>query len=109
MELTEAEGKAFWPLYEAYQKKLHKLNDRLGKTISEYADAYNQGKGTVANDTAKKLIHEAIAVEEDEVKLKHTYADKIGKVLPAARWRGTFKSRIKSVRSSRPSSPNRFR
>ena len=85
MELTEAEGKAFWPLYESYQKKLHKLNDRLGKTISEYADAYNQGKGTVANDTAKKLIHEAIAVEEEEAKLKHTYADKIGKVLPAAK------------------------
>ena len=46
------------------------MNERLGKTISEYADAYNQGKGTISNDTAKKLLHEAISVEEQEVKLK---------------------------------------
>lgn len=29
MDLTEAEVKAFWPLYEAYQKDLHKINDRI--------------------------------------------------------------------------------
>ena len=29
MELTEAEAKGFWPLYEEYQKELHKINDRL--------------------------------------------------------------------------------
>ena len=85
MELTDAESKAFWPLYDAYQKDLGKVNEELGKTISEYADAYNQGKGTISNDTAKKLIHQAISVEEQEVKLKRTYADKIGKVLPAAK------------------------
>jgi len=85
MELTDAESKAFWPLYDAYQKDLGKVNEDLGKTISEYADAYNQGKGTISNDTAKKLLHNAIAVEEQEVKLKRAYADKIGKVLPAAK------------------------
>jgi hypothetical protein len=85
MELTDAESKAFWPLYDAYQKDLGKVNEELGKTISEYADAYNQGKGSISNDTAKKLIHQAISVEEQEVKLKRSYADKIGKVLPAAK------------------------
>ena len=68
MELTDAESKAFWPLYDAYQKDLRKVNERLGKVISEYADAYNQGKGTISNDLAKKLIHEAISAEEEEVK-----------------------------------------
>ena len=85
MELTDAESKAFWPLYDAYQMDLNQVNEQLGKTISEYADAYNQGKGTISNDKAKKLIHEAISIEEQEVKLKRTYADKIGKVLPAAK------------------------
>jgi len=85
MELTDAESKAFWPLYDAYQKDLQHVNERIGKTISEYADAYNQGQGTISNDTAKKLIHEAISAEEEEVKLKHAIADKIGKVLPAAK------------------------
>jgi hypothetical protein len=83
MDLTDAEGKNFWPLYEAYQKDLMQLNQRLGKTIGEYAEAFN--KGPIPNDTAKKLLDEALAVEESDVKLKRTYADKVGKVLPAAK------------------------
>jgi hypothetical protein len=85
MGLTDAEGKDFWPVYEAYQKDLQQVNERLGKTIESYAQAYNEGKGTVSNDTAKKLLDEAISVEEQEVKLKRAYADKVAKVLPAAK------------------------
>jgi hypothetical protein len=85
MDLSDAEGKKFWPLYDAYQQELMQLNQRLGKMIKEYADAYNEGKGTISNDTAKKLIHEAISIEEAEVKLKRSYADKIGKVLSATK------------------------
>ena len=85
MDLTDAEGKSFWPLYEAYQKDLQQVNERLGKTIATYAEAYNQGKGTISNDTAKKLLHEVISIEEQEVKLKRANAEKVGKVLPAAK------------------------
>ena len=77
--LTEAEAKAFWPLYDQYQKELDKLNQTLGNTIKEYADAFN--KGPVENNTAKKLINEALTVQESEVKLRRTYADKVSKVL----------------------------
>ncbi|WP_455378652.1 hypothetical protein [Petrachloros mirabilis] len=85
MGLSEAEGKKFWPLYDAYQKELGALNQRMGQTIKSYADAYNAGQGTISDDTAKKLLNEALSVEEAEVKLKRTYADKIGKVLPATK------------------------
>ena len=83
MQLTEAEGKAFWPVYEAYQNDLQKLNQRLGKTIADYADAYN--KGPVAGETAKRLLNEALTIEEDEVKLKRAYVPKLEKALPAAK------------------------
>ncbi len=83
MNLTDAEGKNFWPLYDAYQKELEQLNQRLIKTIKEYADAYN--KGPVPNDTAKKLLTDALAIEEAELQLKRSYADKIGQVLPYAK------------------------
>jgi Spy/CpxP family protein refolding chaperone len=83
MELTDPEAKRFWPLYDAYQKELGEVNQRLGMTIKEYADAFN--KGPIPNDTAKKLMNEALAVEEAEVKLKRSYAEKISKVLPAAK------------------------
>ncbi len=80
MDLTDAEAKAFWPLYDEYQKELGKINQTMGNTIKEYADAFN--KGPVENDTAKKLLGEALSAQESEVKLKRTYADKISKVLP---------------------------
>jgi hypothetical protein len=83
MGLTDEEGKKFWPLYGEYQKELDQLNHSLGKTIHEYADAYN--KGPLPNEQAKKLLDQVLAIEEAEAKLKRTYADKIGKVLPAAK------------------------
>jgi len=83
MKLTEEEAKGFWPVYDAYQADLQKINARLLGTIKRYADAYN--KGTVSDDTAKKLIGEAIAIEEAEVKLKRGYLPKLEKVLPGAK------------------------
>ena len=38
MELTEDEQKSFWPVYEAYQRDLQAINQRLGNTIAAYAD-----------------------------------------------------------------------
>jgi hypothetical protein len=83
MKLTEEEAKGFWPVYDAYQADLQKINARLLGTIKRYADAYN--KGAVPDGTAKKLINEAIAVEEAEVKLKRGYLPKLEKVLPGAK------------------------
>lgn len=82
MNLTDADGKKFWPLYDAYQKDLAQLNQQLSSVIKAYADAHNAGKGMIQNDTAKKLLGEALAIEEQELKAKRAYADKLAKVLP---------------------------
>jgi hypothetical protein len=83
MKLTDAEAKEFWPIYEAYQKDLHQINERLGKVIEDYAIAYN--KGALLNDTAKKLLDEAIAIELAEVKIKQSYIPKLDKILPSTK------------------------
>ena len=80
LQVTDAEGKAFWPIYDAYQKDLQQINDRTVKTIMAYADAYN--KGAVPNETAKKLLEESFAIEEAELKLKRSYLPKLEKALP---------------------------
>jgi hypothetical protein len=85
MNLTDAEAKSFWPLYDGYQKELEQINHRLGATVKAYADAYNAGKGEISDDQAKKLLAEALAVEESEVKLRQSYAAKLGKALPATK------------------------
>jgi hypothetical protein len=83
MDLTDGEAKQFWPVYDSYQKDLEGLNKQLGQTIKDYAETFN--KGNIPNDTAKKLLNEALSVEEQEIKLKRTYAEKLGKVLPATK------------------------
>ena len=85
MNLTDAESKGFWPLYEGYQKELEQINQKLGATIKAYADAHNAGKGMIPNETAKKLLKDALATEEAEVKLRQSYAAKLDKVLPATK------------------------
>lgn len=80
MQLDGDQAKKFWPVYEAYQKDLAKINRRLGKVIVSYAEAFNTG--SVPDETAKKLLNEALAIEEAEVKLKRSYVPKLEKILP---------------------------
>ena len=83
MGLSESEAKGFWPVYEAYQQDLQKLNERLGKLILTYADAYNTGM--IPNETARKLLEEFLAIEAAELKLKRAYVPKLKKVLPESK------------------------
>lgn len=83
MTLTDAEAKAFWPIYDAYQADLAQINERTKKLITSYATAYNAGP--VPDATAKSLMDESLAIEEAEVKLKQSYVPKLGKALPAAK------------------------
>ena len=83
LQLTDAEGAKFWPVYEAYQKDLQAINQRMTTTILAYADAYK--KGPVTDAMAKKLLDESLAIDDAEAKLKSTSAPKILAVLPAAK------------------------
>jgi|SRR5687767_11019172 len=80
MELTESEAKNFWPIYEQYQKDLQKINKRLANVLESYADDFK--KKSLTDDKAKKLIDEALAIDQQEAALKGTYAPKLSKALP---------------------------
>ncbi len=80
MELTESEAKGFWPIYDGYQKDLQKINRRLVSLLESYADDF-RGK-SLTDEKAKKLIDEALAIEQAEANLKSTYAPKLSNALP---------------------------
>jgi hypothetical protein len=81
MQLTESEAKAFWPVYEQYQKDLAGINQRIGKLIESYAADYRAN--TLTDEKAKKLTAEFVAIEKAEAGLKESYVPKLSKVLPA--------------------------
>ncbi|MFO7707861.1 MAG: hypothetical protein R6V84_06785 [Desulfobacterales bacterium] len=81
MQLSEAEAKAFWPVYKQYQDELFLLRTRTAKLIQDYADAYQSMNDT----TAKKLLDESLAIEDVGLKLRQAYLPKFRKVLPEAK------------------------
>ena len=79
MELAEQQQEVFWPLYDAYQKELGKINQRTAQVIKDYVAHYY----SLTDEKAKQLLAESLDIEEDHVKLKKTYAEKFEKKLPA--------------------------
>jgi hypothetical protein len=80
MDLTESEAKAFWPVYDQYQKDLGAINQRIVKLIESYAGDYRAN--TMTDEKANKLIAEYVAIEKAEAGLKESYVPKLSKVLP---------------------------
>ena len=80
MELTESEAKGFWPVYEAYQKDLAAINQRIVKLIESYAADYRAN--TMTDEKAKKLTAEYVAIEKAEAGLKEASVPKLSKALP---------------------------
>jgi hypothetical protein len=78
MQLTDAEAKAFWPVYKQYQDELFLLRKRTAKLIQDYADAYEN----MSDPAAKKLLDESLAIEEVGLKLRQAYLPKFRKALP---------------------------
>lgn len=81
MQLTEAEAKAFWPVYEQYQQELILLRARTLKLINDYASAYAK----MTSDTAEKLLDEFMTIESLGLKLRQTFLPKFRKVLPVVK------------------------
>jgi hypothetical protein len=80
MDLTESEAKGFWPVYEAYQKDLAVINQRIAKLIESYAADYRSN--TLTDEKAKPLIAELVTIQHVDGALPDSYAPKLSKVLP---------------------------
>jgi hypothetical protein len=59
MGFTEAEDKAFWPIYREYEGEMAKLGDERVALIEEYARNYS----TLTDEVADKLATKAIDLE----------------------------------------------
>ncbi len=78
MELTESEAKAFWPLYENYQKELQKINESTGKLIVEFAENYK----LMSESAADKLVKDSLAIDAKRIQLKKDFLPKFTKAVP---------------------------
>ena len=79
LDLTPAEAKKFWPLYDAYQRSLDATNRRRSAAL-EGVIGMNK---PMTNLYARNLSNELTAADEAEIKARRTMQNRLLKALPA--------------------------
>ena len=77
--LTDSESRAFWPVYDEYEGKAKKINDRFLALVNDYVAKY----AALTDTDATAMLKEKMAIEKERAALKQTYTRKVAKVLPA--------------------------
>ena len=77
MDFTDAEDKAFWPIYREYELEMSKLGDERVTLIGEYAKNYS----TMTDAVASKLATTALDLESRRQATKAKYYERVKAVL----------------------------
>jgi hypothetical protein len=95
MQLTAAEAKKFWPIYDAYQRSVDVSNQRRALAI----EAVISKDQSLSSLYARNLANELIANDEAEIRARRTMHNRIMRALPpnkAARYL-QLESKIRAV------------
>ena len=79
MELTEAEAKKFWPLYDAYQKDIEAARQKQNRAVLDYVNQYS----SMNDANAKRIAREIAAADAEEHKLAEKMLTRLYAVMPA--------------------------
>jgi len=79
MQFTDAQARAFWPVYREYDLELSKIGDARVELIKDYARYYEK----MTDEKAKELIQRALKLDERTTKLQKKYFEKFDKALPS--------------------------
>lgn len=79
LQLTPAEAKKFWPLYDEYQRNLDMTNRRRVVAV-ERVITRDRPESDLS---AKNLVNELIAVDEAEIKARRTLQNRLMRGVPS--------------------------
>jgi hypothetical protein len=78
LRLSDAEAKAFWPLYDDYEKERKPYDERANRLVSDFlAQA-----ATLSDAQARALLEESFRIEEGRVKVRRAWYDRMAKAIP---------------------------
>ncbi|HET7794866.1 MAG TPA: hypothetical protein VFL64_15900 [Rhizobacter sp.] len=78
LRLDDAQAKAFWPLYDRFQKDLLAINRRGTVAMVGYVNVQDR----LTDGAAEQFLRELAAVDAERSKLNQTYLKRFLKVLP---------------------------
>jgi hypothetical protein len=73
LDLSDADGGKFWPVYRDYEKELLTLGDRRVALVRQFAEKY----GTLTDKDAATFVSDWFKIQQDKLKLRQKYFDKV--------------------------------
>jgi hypothetical protein len=78
LPLTPVEEKAFWPLYDEYEKRRRPIDERANRLVADFV-----ARAAILSDgQAKTMLAEALEVDEARLALRRDFAGRMGKAIP---------------------------
>jgi Spy/CpxP family protein refolding chaperone len=77
--MTDEEAKAFWPLYDAYEKERRPIDERANNLVADFVAAYQ----TMGDTQAKAMLQEELNIDVARLKLRQDFMARLGRVLSA--------------------------
>ena len=79
MQLTDEESRAFWPVYDEYEAKVKKIDDRFIELVDDYGARYS----TMTDADAQQMLAAKMKLDSQRMDLQQAYTKKIAKAVPA--------------------------
>jgi cyanate lyase len=78
LPMTESEEKAFWPLYDHYEKERRAIEERSNRLVADFVTT----GASLSDSQAKAMLAEALQVDEERLKLRRTLIGRLGRAIP---------------------------
>jgi Spy/CpxP family protein refolding chaperone len=78
LPLTDAEGKAFRPLYDDYEKQRRPIDERANRLVADFVAS----AASLSDAQARAMLAEALALDEGRLKLRREFMERMGKAIP---------------------------
>jgi len=78
LPLTDAEAKAFWPVYERCRASIEAAQRKGNLAIVDYVGS----EGRLTDAHAKQIVQDVLAADADAVRARKTCFERVARVLP---------------------------
>lgn len=81
LQLTDEESRAFWPVYDEYEARLKKIDDRFIRLVDDYAAKYS----AMTDADARQMLAAKMKLDRERMDLQQAYTKKIAKAVPSVK------------------------
>ena len=81
MSLTPEEAVKFWPVYDAYEAKMDRVEDRHVKELKDFAAKYEN----LSDEDAAKKLDEVLAIQQARLDVQKNFVPKFRAAIPSVK------------------------